>query len=91
MMHPTRPISKKRPPFSGAGSKANDLHPLTLAERLLTAKEVARILHLSRSMVYKLAFRGDLPSLKIGSARRFRRHDLQRYLARNSGPSRRRA
>jgi excisionase family DNA binding protein len=84
-------ISNKRPPFPGAGSKANDARPLTLAERLLTANEVAGILHISRSMVYHLVFRGDLPSLKIGSARRFRRHDLQRYLARHSGPIRRRA
>jgi excisionase family DNA binding protein len=86
-----RKISNERPPFAGSGSKANDARPLTLAERLLTVREVARILHISRSMVYYLVLRGDLPSFKIGSARRIRRRDLQGYLARHAGPIRRRA
>jgi len=67
-----------------------DGDPLTLGERLLTAYEVARELHLSRSQVYKLMERGDLPGLKVGRARRFRREDLQDYMARHLGPIRRR-
>ena len=81
--------SKRRPGFLRAGSKALDSDPLTLGERLLTAYEVARMLHLSRSQVYKLMEGGDLPSLKVGRWRRFRRADLQQYMARHSGPIRR--
>jgi len=81
--------SKRRPRFLRAGSKALDSDPLTLGEGLLTAPEVARILHVSRSLVYQLVSGGDLPSLKVGSARRFRRQEVQRYLAKHSGPIRR--
>ena len=81
--------SKRRPRFIRAGSKALDRDPLTLGEGLLTAYEVARELHLSRSQVYKLMDRGDQPGLKVGRARRFRRQDLARYMARHLGPVRR--
>jgi len=60
-------------------------------EGLLTASEVARILHVTRSYVYSLMYRGDLPGLKVGYARRFRREDLRRFLGRQSGSIRRRA
>ena len=90
-MHAHKAPSRNRPTLLDAGSKANDLRPLTLAERLLTVKEVAGLLHISRSAVYNLVSRGDLPSLKIGYARRIRRRDLQRYMARSSGPIHRRA
>ena len=63
----------------------------TSDEGLLTASEVARILHISRSQVYLLMDRGDLPGLKVGSMRRFRREDLRRYLTRQPKPIRRQA
>jgi excisionase family DNA binding protein len=58
---------------------------------LLTASEVARLLHISRSQVYRLMYRGDLPGLKVGYVRRFRGADVRRYLNRQPGPIRRRA
>jgi excisionase family DNA binding protein len=60
-------------------------------EGLLTASEVARMLHISRSQVYILMDRGDLPGLRIGAARRFRRQDLRRYLSRQPDRIRRSA
>jgi excisionase family DNA binding protein len=47
---------------------------------LLTAVEVARLLRISRSAVYKLMQRGDLPSLLVGRLRRIRARDVERYL-----------
>jgi excisionase family DNA binding protein len=70
-----------------AGSRARGDDPSTPEERLLTAGEVARILHVSRSMVHRLVERGDLPSLRIGFARRFRLRNLQRYIQKQSDPS----
>ncbi len=78
----------KRPPLKQAVSEANVTRPLTLTEGLLTAAEVARILQISRSMVYYLVRRGDLPSVKIGRLRRIHRDDVQEYFRRHSGPPR---
>jgi excisionase family DNA binding protein len=58
---------------------------------LLTASEVARMLRISRSQVYRLMDRGDLPGLKVGYARRFRREEVRRFIGRQPGPIRRRA
>ena len=52
-----------------------DEGPLTF-DRLLTADEVARILHVSRTLVYWLIERGDLPAVRFGRALRFRREDV---------------
>jgi excisionase family DNA binding protein len=81
--------SKTRPRFLHAGSRALDCDPLTLEDGLLTAYEVARMLHISRSNVYRLMKSGDLPSFKVGFVRRFRRDDVQSYMDRRAGPIRR--
>ena len=81
--------SKRRPPSRSAKSRSLDKDRWTSDEGLLTASEVARILHISRSQVYLLMDRGDLPGLKVGSMRRFRRADLRRYLTRQPSPIRR--
>lgn len=47
----------------------------------LTTDQVARVLGLSRSTVATLISRGELISVKIGSARRVLRRDLDAYLA----------
>jgi excisionase family DNA binding protein len=84
---PTTP--NDRPPLRRAGSRKNDIAHWSLGEGLLTAAEVARLLHISRSTVYKLMERGDLPSLRVRKLRRFRARDLERYLRRHSFPPRR--
>lgn len=48
--------------------------------RLLKSEEVAEILQVSRSFAYQLIKRGEIPSLRIGSAVRIRPEDLQRYI-----------
>jgi len=50
------------------------------ASLLLTVKEVARVLQVSRSTVYELLYAGSLVSVKIGTCRRIRRSDLEDYV-----------
>ena len=47
---------------------------------LLTVKEAAWILQISRSTVYELMYAGVLLSVKIGTCRRIRRSDLENYV-----------
>jgi excisionase family DNA binding protein len=47
---------------------------------LLTVKEAAWILQISRTTVYELIYAGILSSVKIGSCRRIRRSDLEDYV-----------
>lgn len=48
--------------------------------QLLKSDEVAEILKISRAMAYKLMQRGEIPSIKIGSAVRVRVEDLEKYV-----------
>ena len=50
---------------------------------LLRAIEVARRLNISRALAYQLMQRGDIRTVSIGSARRVRREDLERYIQDN--------
>jgi excisionase family DNA binding protein len=49
-------------------------------ERLLKSDEVAEILHVSRSFAYLLMKRGDIPTVRIGTAVRVRPEDLEKYI-----------
>ncbi|MBM3125556.1 MAG: helix-turn-helix domain-containing protein [Chloroflexi bacterium] len=51
-----------------------------MEDQLLKSEEVARILHVSRSFAYLLMKRGDIPTVRIGSAVRVRPEDLERYI-----------
>jgi len=46
-------------------------------DELLTADEVAELLHIPRSTVGDYARRGVLPSIKLGRHRRFLRSDVE--------------
>jgi excisionase family DNA binding protein len=48
--------------------------------QLLKSDEVAEILKISRAMAYKLMQRGEIPTIKIGSAVRVRVEDLEKYV-----------
>ena len=47
---------------------------------LLTVKEAAWILQISRTTVYERIYAGVLVSVKIGTCRRIRRNDLESYV-----------
>ncbi len=48
---------------------------------LMTIREVVEILKVSISTVKKKAACGEIPSVKIGKARRFRPEDIFRYIS----------
>ena len=54
---------------------------------LLRVRDVAALLSMSESATYDLVYRGELPSVYIGSARRVRMSDLEAYIAGLSGNS----
>jgi len=47
---------------------------------LLKAKDVAEILKVRRAMAYNLMQRGEIPTVRIGKARRVRPEDLIKYI-----------
>ena len=51
---------------------------------LLKAKDVAEILQISRAMAYSLMQRGEIPTVRIGKARRVRPEDLIKYIESNT-------
>ncbi len=60
----------------------------TTTYRLLTAAEVARVLHVSRETVLKYVAEGHLPSIRVGEKgrHRFRPEDVERLIREGSGP-----
>lgn len=56
--------------------------PLTRAkdDALLTVPEAARILKVSRSLIYQMIHTGELPSIAIRSIVRIRRRDLDQLI-----------
>jgi excisionase family DNA binding protein len=54
---------------------------IDISERLLTAKELAKLLGVHSNYVYNLAASGTLPSYRIGGNRRFRWSEVEAWLA----------
>ena len=54
-----------------------------MIERLMTAGEVAEVLNLSRSKVYRMMRLKDIPTITIGKNVRVSFEDLQNYILRN--------
>ena len=59
---------------------------LTLPEPLLKATDVAEVLNISRAFAYKLINTGKLRSVVIGTARRVRLIDLERFIQESLEP-----
>jgi excisionase family DNA binding protein len=65
--------------------KDMELHDSILrVNTLLKAKDVAEILQISRAMAYNLMQRGEIPTVRIGKARRVRPEDLIKYIERST-------
>jgi len=65
--------------------KDMELHDSVLrVNTLLKAKDVAEILQVSRAMAYNLMQRGEIPTVRIGKARRVRPEDLIKYIESNT-------
>ena len=56
--------------------------PMTEAEgEILTLDEVAAYLKAGKRTVYRLAQKGEIPAFKLGGTWRFRRSELDRWIA----------
>ncbi|GIW20457.1 MAG: hypothetical protein KatS3mg065_0753 [Chloroflexota bacterium] len=66
-------------------SRARDLHRARELGPMLTASEVAELLHLHVNTVKRLGDRGELPFYRVCKRgdRRFRLEDVLEFLARN--------
>jgi excisionase family DNA binding protein len=53
---------------------------ITKDEQLLKAGDIARILNISKAMVYRLIQRGEIPVVRISHAVRVRFSDLEDYI-----------
>lgn len=52
--------------------------------RLLTVREVARLLAVSERLVQSLAQRGDLQAIRVGRLLRFRLEDVETFVTRGA-------
>ena len=55
-------------------------------ERLITVKELMRLLGVSRSWVYDAAARGIIPSIRVGAMLRFDPRAIRAWLAQQQNP-----
>ncbi|MCB0865092.1 MAG: helix-turn-helix domain-containing protein [Solirubrobacterales bacterium] len=58
-----------------------------MSSRLLTAEEVADMLQVPKTWVYRAAREGDLPSVCCGRYRRFSEQDVERWIQEHRGVS----
>jgi excisionase family DNA binding protein len=65
---------------STSDSSTSAAAPATRAD-ILTAREASEYLRVPQRSLYQYAARGELPSVKIGRHRRFRRSSIDRWLA----------
>ena len=51
-----------------------------IEERLLTVREVAEVLRVSRMSIYRMIKQGEMPAFRVGRGYRLRQEDVHRYL-----------
>jgi excisionase family DNA binding protein len=56
-------------------------------EELLTPAEAPRVLTCGRTLLYRLLAQGSIKSLRIGTLRRIRRSDLDRFIVAQTNDS----
>ncbi|MBZ5512594.1 MAG: helix-turn-helix domain-containing protein [Acidobacteriia bacterium] len=66
--------------MAGTPEHENLLERLDRMDHAITAQALASLLGLSPITIYKLAARGDLPSLRIATCVRFDPRQVARYL-----------
>lgn len=52
-----------------------------MTETVLTLRDVADLLKLSEKSIYRRAQRGEIPAFKVGGTWRFRRMDIDSWIA----------
>lgn len=51
---------------------------------IMTIQEVAEYLKLNEKTAYRLASEGEIPGFKVGGSWRFKRQDIERWIARKT-------
>jgi excisionase family DNA binding protein len=67
-------------------TKAFEFIPGNTTPKLLTAKEVAEVLNISKAFAYKLMQTGQITTVCIGASRRVRTVDLEDFIRKNTQP-----
>lgn len=62
-------------------TKPNDFQMSEVESEILTLEEVAAYLKAGKRTVYRLAQKGEIPAFKLGGTWRFRRSELDRWIA----------
>lgn len=57
------------------------MNPIQSDHDILTLKDLCDLLHVHPSTVYRLIKKGKIPSFRIGSDWRFRRDQIERWMA----------
>jgi excisionase family DNA binding protein len=70
-----------RPDTSASSPAPADPTPLPIAPLLLDEAQAAALLSLSPRKLWELAARGAIKSVKIGALKRYRRVDLEEWVA----------
>ena len=52
-----------------------------MTDEILTLKEVAQYLKLAEKTAYRLAAEGKLPGFKVGGSWRFKKEDIENWIA----------
>ena len=52
-----------------------------MSDPILTIKDVAEYLKVNERTIYRLAASGELPGFKVGNSWRFKRSELEQYIA----------
>jgi excisionase family DNA binding protein len=52
-----------------------------MSDEILTIKEVADFLKVNERTVYRLAAAKKIPAFKVGNAWRFKKHDIETWIA----------
>lgn len=56
----------------------------SMTDEILTLKEVAQYLKLAEKTAYRLAAEGKLPGFKVGGSWRFKREEIEKWIAEQS-------
>ena len=74
----------------GAGSTGRPARPLTTEHepgRLVRVDELARMLGTSRTTVYRMVERGEIPFYRVSASLRFDLDEVKRHLAAGHNPT----
>lgn len=52
-----------------------------MADEILTIREVAELLRINEKTAYRLAAEGEIPGFKVGGSWRFKRQDIDLWIA----------